>query len=215
MQEIDLIPEDFRRGQQLKNHIHAFLLCFAALLLVVVGGKITLNHLVSRDSRHIEQLEAGETFILSQRGRLDELNSLKEILQARQNALEGLRNGPPAAQLFVILGQAINPSAWLTQIKFLRAGEFQAASSGAVATGYFMVVPKNAPDKDENAWRRETHLELRGEALNHSALADFVKTLLSYPEIGDVFILNTRTRNYAFGQTVEYDLAATLTAAAQ
>ena len=49
-------------------------------------------------------------------------------------------------------------------------------------------------------------MEIQARATDHSALAAFVRRLVSQPEIQDVRILNTRVREQA-AQAVEFELA--------
>jgi hypothetical protein len=74
-----------------------------------------------------------------------------------------------------------------------------------VQTGYFIVIPQEANGSpNQQAWKLDTHMEISGQALDHSSFSNFIKNLTNQPEIDDVKIVNTSLRNYTDSQVVDF-----------
>ena len=68
------------------------------------------------------------------------------------------------------------------------------AAEEAVNTGYFIVVPAGSSTRQEETWKIETQMNIQGQALDHSAMSEFVLNLTLQPEIENVRIVNTSLR---------------------
>ena len=92
----------------------------------------------------------------------------------------------------------------------LRAGVIVDGQQRGVETGYFVIVadsddPLAAPDLTV-----ETHMTIRGQAVDHQALSRFVRSLFEEPAINDVNVQRTSLTNYANGRVVEFDITVVL-----
>ncbi len=208
MNEIDLIPADYRQLRRLRRDFQRFGTIFVCLVLAIALGKGWLVQSIRAEKTEIDQLKRGEVSVLNQRRQLEELEGRQADLKARLEVLDALRGGPPAQKMFVALDRALDPSVWFTDWKFVREGEIEEAKPQTRQTGYFIVVPKGAQKNGNVPWNDRTRMEIRGQALSHSDLAGFVQRLLAQPEIVDVNLLNTGTRRYTFREIVEFRLAA-------
>ena len=56
----------------------------------------------------------------------------------------------------------------------------------------------------------ETHMTIRGQAIDHQALSKFVRALFEEPAINDVNVQRTSLTNYANGRVVEFDITVVL-----
>jgi hypothetical protein len=209
MAEIDLIPADYRRYLHLRWMARGYTILFSILVFSVAAGRMWTGHLLKMEKAAIKELEASENLILGQSKQFEDLTAKKSHLKTRLEALDVLRGGPPAEQMFVVISRAINPSTWITHWKFVRAGEVQEEKPTYRRTGYYVAKPKGENGKKN--WREQTYMEIKGQTLNHSALADFVKKLLEQPIIDGIHELKTWTRAYKSGQIIEYHLAVTIT----
>ena len=205
MSEVDLIPEDYRQVMCLRRFVRSFFIAFSVVVLLVSFGKGLLNLLVAREKSATVALEAGKTSVVSQRAELEKLRARQAELQERLAILESLRGGPPAERMFEIINRAVNESVWFTSLKFNRAPEGLAVKGPNADPAFFRAGPT-----DENRGNSEQQgrirLEISGQALNHSALANLVKRFLDQQEIEDVHIVNTSTLHYPAGQVVAYNL---------
>jgi hypothetical protein len=133
---------------------------------------------------------------------------MKTGLESQLALLRELRSGAAAREMFLTLDRVlINGEVWFLDWEFQRAGSMvkQNEKEQAVNTGYFIIVQSNEDTGTSEAWKIETHMNIRGQAKDHSALSRFVRRLFEQPEIKDVRILNTtRARGR---EMVEFRLA--------
>lgn len=209
MAEVDLIPEDYRQATNLKRFSKKFFLVFAILILLMVLGKSLLSFLIAMENKRTMTLETSEVLIVEQRNLLEKLRAQKTDLQQRLALLNSLRGGPQAEKLFRIIDRAVSQSVWFTSLSFNRIGEDLQVLPKKRNSGYFRTVQQT--DNPQHGERQgQMRMEINGQALNHSALADLVKKLLNQQEVHDVHILNTSTLQYTSGQITAYKLVVTI-----
>jgi Tfp pilus assembly protein PilN len=211
MTDVNLIPADYTRQQNIKRVVKRFLYCFVALLLLGFAARTALGVVYNHEKSRAEKLKSGEVLMEEQKKQLDQLAAKKEDLQLRLNMLEHLRGGPPAKEMFILIDKAINKSVWLTKLNFFRAGEERENSRKSRSTGYFIIVPKEEQEaSQEIPWLNSGHLNVTGMALTHSALAEFVNLLVAQPHIKKVQVQNTHSRKYLEASVVEFELTVVM-----
>ena len=211
MTDVNLIPGDYTRQQNIRKTVKRFIYCFAALLLLGFVARTALGVVYNYEKSRAEKLKSGEVLMEEQKKQLDQLAAKKEGLQFRLDMLEDLRGGPPAKEMFVILNKAINESVWFTKINFSRADEERDSSLKGRSTGYFIVVPKEEQERaDKTSWQNTGRINITGMSLTHSALAEFVNRLLAQPQIKTVQVQNTHSRKYLETSVVEYEITAVM-----
>lgn len=211
MSEVDLIPAEFRRGQRLKMRLKAAAFAYGVLLAVLLVAKLGLGHALRHEQQRIDTLTAEENAILQQRQSYDELQGRRGKLQEYLAVLKGLRGGPKAEQMFVVLDLAINDQVWMTSWRFLRAGEEPAAAPGKPAAGYLAVVTAGEAARPE-PWQNAVRMEISGQALTHSALAEFVNSLQDQEEIAEVKLQSTSENPYLADYAIAYQLSVRVNA---
>ncbi len=211
MSEVDLIPAEFRQGQRLRMRLKAAALTYGVLVAVLLVAKLGLGHALKQEQQRIDTLTAEENAILKQRQSYDELQSRRGKLQEYLEVLKGLRGGPKAEQMFVVLDRAINDQVWMTSWRFLRAGEEPAAAPDKPASGYLGAVSATEAPRPEQ-WRNALRMEISGQALTHSALAEFVNTLQDQREIAEVKLQSTSENPYLSDYAIAYQLSVRVNA---
>ena len=209
MAEVDLIPDDYHQAANLKRFSKKIFFVFAIIMLLVALGKGLLSFLVAMENKRTMTLETSEVLIVEQRNLLEKLRTQKTDLQQRLTLLNSLRGGPQAEKMFRIIDRVVNQSVWFTSLRFKRTGEDLQALSKNRNTGYIRVV-QQTDNRQRGELQGQMQMEINGQALNHSALADLVKKLLNQPEVQDVHILNTSTLQYTSGQITAYKLMVTI-----
>ena len=209
IREIDLAPTDYRQALFLQRAIKRFVLLFVCILAVIGGGRLWLNHLLKIEKSMIARLEAGESVVIGQKKIFDELHIEKKELKKRLAVLDVLRSGPQAVRLFEVVDRSLNPGIWFTDWKFVReAKKKKKKHSAHIQTGYFvMATLDEAVSEEEEQWRKSMHMDIKGQALNHAAMADFVKKFLAQPEVEDVKVLSTSSSGHSGAEIVGFDLA--------
>ena len=210
MAEMDLIPQSYRDALRLRLTLKVFLLALTALLAFVGLGRVGLYSVTRAQQPALDGLRQRQATAASQRTRIDELRAAKAKAETRVKMLAHLRGSDAVAVLSAAIERAINDRVWLQEVKFLRAGEYVELKPEAVATGYFLIVPKddnktNGPDR---AWRMQQSLELVGHALDHSAIAEFITRLSSQEEFKDVRLVNSRVHTEPDGEVVDFSALA-------
>lgn len=213
MSEVDLIPAGFRRTQRLRARLQACAIGYVVLVVLLLTAKLMLSHNLQREKNWIDTLQVEENSILEQRQSYDELKSQRKRLEEYLAILKTLRGGAKAEQMFVVIDRAINDAVWISSLKFLRAGEKTAPPAQPQPVGYMVVAP-SGPAAQEGQWTNAIRLEISGQALNHSALADFVSGLQDQEEIAEVKLQSTTEKPYLAGYAIFYQISVRLKSSA-
>ena len=193
MNEIDLFPEDLRRRLMFTRWFKRAAISSLLLSLLILATFFVLRHASAEITAQIEYFQGQREISNANRQQLKLLSQKKQDLQQQLNLLSGLRSGASAEQMFVMIDRALpGPEVWLTNWKFRRAGTQVEAGPETVSTGYFIVIPAGSNTREKETWKIETHMSIEGQALDHSAMSDFVRNLTLQPEIENVRIVNTR-----------------------
>ena len=214
MTEVDLIPDDYRQIMRLRRSTKIFIIAFGAVFLLIILGKGLLNSLVAIEKSATATLEAGKVAIVEQRTLLEKLRARQADLQERLAIVDSLRAGLPAERMLEIISRATNQSVWFTSLKFRRSTEDLAVPPTRNIAADFRR-GQHDEDRQHNNWQGRMRMEISGQALNHSELADLVKRLLDQQEIQDVHIVNTSTLHYPAGQVIAYNLVVIVTSREQ
>ena len=193
MNDIDLFPDDLRQRLLLTRWFRLAAISIVLLSLAIGGGFILLREVNAQVGEEIRQFQNQREISNANRQQLKQLDQQKQDLQQQLNLLSGLRSGASAEQMFVMIDRALpGPEVWLTNWKFRRAGTQVKATPETVSTGYFIVIPAGSSTRQEETWKIETHMNIQGQARDHSAISEFVLNLTRQPEIENVRIVNTR-----------------------
>jgi len=173
------------------------MLVYLALSTVIfLGLKYTSNEY----QKEIVVLEKKKAISSHQRGILQSLEKDHNTLVKKHQILEKLRGGALAEDMFVNIDRALSDNnIWFKNWKFVRAGSRTSEKAKGVNTGYFIVIPEGerTKNKEQEAWKIQTHMEVSGQATDHEALSSFVRRVLQQSQIGDVRILKTQKQAYA------------------
>ena len=209
MTDIDLIPADYRNRIWLQGRARevgmVVILVVVALLLILAA----LHYQSGKAGSRITELQAQQAITAQQREELARLDGSRVELESRLELLDGLRSGAAASAMFETIDHAmVENDVWFQGWEFNRAGSVVERRPEATSNGYFIVMPATNGNESNEAWKIETHMKIRGQAKDHSALSGFVRRLYQQPEIQDVRILNTAVA--ANSRFVDFNLAITV-----
>jgi cell division protein FtsB len=211
MSDIDLIPQAYRtRRWQVRWMKHT------AYLIVGLTGTLILTWTVlgvaiGNARADVEALQNKLSHTAQQRADIERLSAEKTELERQFRLLSNLRSGTAAGDMFVTVDQALtSDDVWFRNWKFERAGIMVGEEVRTTNTGYFVVVPDGADQLASNELRIQTHMEIRGQALDHSALSSFVRRLFVQPGIDDIRIRRTSLIDRNRSDTVDFELAVVL-----
>ncbi len=213
--EIDLIPNDYR----IHNAKIRIIKRYASILVpvLIVGSLVygALRYYTWEVEQEVETLQQ-RTFVSSQqRDQITRLRKIADEYQRQLTMLGRLRSGGQALDMFVTIDRAISPGdVWFRTWKFRRAGFVIEGDSSEVNRGYFVVIPANSETSSSEPWQIETHMDIKGQARDHSTLSTFVQKLFDQPQIQDVRVVNTARRSYGNTKVVDFDLRIVVRSAA-
>ena len=211
MNEIDLIPSDYRTQRWQRRALKMFAIGCSVIVATTVLGAGALSHSTTRIQRQATALEARRDVTGQRRAELEALSRRQVELEQQLAVLEGLRGGAAAATMSVTIDRALaDHTVWFTRWQFERAGVLIDEEQANVHTGYFVVVPEGEHDGSGSASQVETHMTIQGQAIDHSALSEFIDGLFAQPEIVDVRVQQTSLRRYPQTSVVDFDLAIVL-----
>lgn len=201
--DIDLIPTDYRA--------HLWRLRWLKGCGTVIGGIVTATVIIYAALSVLEQVASSQLDTLQQRRDItaqqqtliSQLSGNKEELERQWTLLNDLQRGTDAEGIFRALDRAfVDHSVWFDEWEFNRRGVPVTNDNRRAQHGVLI------PSPGSNQMRLiETHMNIRGEALDHVALSNFVRRLLAQPEIADVRVRRTSRRQVRQVRIIAFDLA--------
>lgn len=205
--EIDLIPSSYKERKKIQQWCHLFLLALAVVVSVTLFLRLMLDNKNKTIQTTISQLQQDKSFNLQQQQKYNNLLSVENRLKKNLEILDGLRGGPTVRQVLLAIDRVFNASIWFTDWSFMRAGEFTEAPVKKVQTGYFIIIPpENNPNGKQQTWKLNTHMTIKGQAIDHTSFSLFVQQLLDRNEIDDVKIVSTQVRPYINTQVIDFNI---------
>ena len=211
MSDIDLIPQAYRTWLWQARWIRRSALLLGGLTGLLILSSIALGVATANAKSRVEALQLKQAFTTQQRADMERLGVEKSELEQQFHLLSGLRSGAAAGDMFLTIDRALtSDDVWFLEWQFRRAGVIAGDDVRTVNTGYFIVVPDGAEQLAANELRVQTHMTIRGQARDHSALSGFVRRLFAQPEIDDVRILRTALNSGRQTSIVDFELAVVL-----
>lgn len=213
MRELDLIPRDYRERLAKEHWLKLSGAAAILVLMLVVSSYGMLRHLTGVLNAEVRALQTKKDISSRQRRELQRLRARKEELDQQLRLLTNLRSGVAAERMLLTVDRALDGGElWFLNWQFQRSGAAVQGQEKPPQTGYFVLTPKDGTGAAPDAWRIETHMKIKGQALDHAALAGFVTRLIDRPEIQDVRVLSTVLRPGQGRSVVDFDLAVTVAA---
>lgn len=216
---VDLIPDDYRRSLRLRLRLRIFFgACVGAVALIGLA-RIGLTHLIHAEQTELAALHQVKAASGAQRAKLSELQARKDAVEREVKALEILRDPAIIGELFFAVDAATTGKMWFNEFSFTRDGErTDTRPQSREATPVLPVPPaaaiakagQSTPSTTQPAWHQRPRAGIRGQAPDHSTLADFINRFGGQPGIGSVRLEATSTSNAPDGQFVDFQLAAFL-----
>ena len=211
MSDIDLIPQAYRTWRWQSRWIKRTALLLGGLVGILILGSSALGVATASARSRVEALQHRQAVTAQQRADLERLGAEKTELERQFRLLSGLRSGAAAEDMFVTIDRALtSDDVWFLEWQFQRAGVMVGEEVRTVNTGYFLVVPDGADKLAADDLRVQTHMTIRGQARDHSALASFIRRLFAQPEIDDIRIGRTALNRSKQTSTVSFDLEVVL-----
>jgi hypothetical protein len=211
MSDIDLIPQSYRDRRWQMRWLKIYSWILGGLVSVMALSATIVGIAAANATSRVEVLQQRQAVTAQQRADLEQMGAEKAELERQFRLLSGLRSGAAAGDMFVTVDRALTgDDIWFLNWEFKRAGVLVGEEIQTVNTGYFIVVPDGAATPAPDEIRVQTHMAIRGQARDHSALSGFVRRLFVQPEIDDVRIRKTSLVRNDKDDAVDFELAIVL-----
>lgn len=206
---VDLIPDEYRRGVRLQRQIRGLAWMCLGVLLAMGLCAAGISHLLKEERAGLARLKHLQAQAGAQQARLTEIRARRDVAERRVRALDGLRGGASIQRLFDALDAALNGRIWFQELVYARATDAPgAADKAAEAAAARRVEAKT----DDRMRRTRERADIRGLAVDHAALAEFIRELAARPGLSEVKLIDTSARNYPNVQFVDFQVSAMLAA---
>lgn len=205
--DIDLIPDSYRERLKIQRWCHVFCIVMLAVALATFSLRYIVVSKNAKIQSTIKTLQRDKSVTLKRQQQYNDLLATERRLQKNLEILNGLRGGPAVRRIMQAMDRVLNGSVWFLRWSFKRAGEIEEVRPETVQTGYFIIIPQDiASNGKQQAWKLNTHMEIRGQARDHMSFSKFVQDLLKQPEIADVKVVNTSVRRYVNTEVIDFNV---------
>lgn len=188
MHELDLIPEDYRLLCSTRRSIKRFGIICIILLLGVLAGKVVLNKKVADVAGKIAVLEEQQQVVGEQEQQMVTLLQNRAAKERQLQFINMLEQGGGIEQIFVVFDRVMDKSVWFTR------WQYQAAS-----------LVEESTDQGDQVNGDPMTMKVVGQAIDNTALSDFVDRLVAQPEIKNVKV-NNATMISSANSTINFDM---------
>lgn len=205
MTDINLIPRDYSEARRLRRWLRNFGLALAVLATVTAIGRGWIALRLSDERPTVEQMRKRAKLAVERQAQLAELEARRKTAETRQASLHALREDATWVAMFKAIDHAYNRNLWFDELAFSRTVHVDAPPPGiAPAADAASRVPPAAPPRISHGF------DIKGHALDHAAIAEFMRAMGERPGVGAVRLTDTGLRKYSTMEVVDFSLAATL-----
>lgn len=211
MNDIDLIPRSYRDAVRIRHLVERGALGLIAMLAIGLAAFSITIWQVRVQTAQLVPLRNEANRVAALRQQMEKLAAEKSKIEGSSTALTALRGTGEPYQLAEAIDAALSANVWLSSIRFSREQQALDATQAAAAQsngGVVITAPNGAPGQDGRPLRLTNTVEIKGTAIDHTALAEFIKALSSQPGLADVRLLNSTITIENSIRTIEFAVAA-------
>lgn len=205
MTDVNLIPADYLEQRRIRCWLRRFGLALVALAALTLAGRAWLALRLPEERRTANQMREQVKLTLVRQSQMSELDARKKLLEYRLATLHTLRDDAPWVAMFQAIDHAYNNKLWFDELTFARSLQ---TDSAPLAT---RVIAQAGRGEEQATLPRVVYgFDIKGHALDHAALGEFMRTISEQPTVGVVRLTDTGLRKYSTMEVVDFGLAATL-----
>lgn len=205
MSEINLIPRDYGEARRLMRWLRNFAFALAAVAAVTAFGRGWIALRLSEARPTIEHMRQRAKLAADRQTLLAELEARRSNAEARLALLRTLRAEAPWTSIFLAIDQSYNRKLWFDELAYARILEVESPPPESMsAADPARRAPAVAPPRIAHGF------DIRGHALEHAALTEFMRAISEQPAVATVRLTDTGLRKYSSVEVVDFSLAATL-----
>ena len=205
MTDINLIPRDYSEARRLRRWLRSFGLALALVAAVTAIGRGWIALRLSDALPSVEHMRQQVKLAVDRQSQLAALDARKATADSRLASLHALRDNATWVAMFQAIEHAYNRNLWFDELAFSRIIQIESPPPGtppaALAVG---LLPVTAPPRIGHSF------EIKGHALDHAAIGDFMRSIAEQPGVGAVRLTDTGLRRYSTIEVVDFSLAGTL-----
>lgn len=189
MGNFNLIPAEYLLRRERRGVLRraGFLLAIVLVLYAIAWGVFTALAAAAQDE--LSKLQVEQSIGGEEQVKLTNLVAERNMLSNRLELLQTLRSGLTAQELVLSVESALPADQiWFTDWRLVRAGVVTAEQPNPQPVSYF-IQADNPTAVDQ--WQMLTHMSVRGQANDHSALSEFSRALLALEHVEDVKLQRT------------------------
>lgn len=205
MTEINLIPRDYGEAKRLRRWLRRFGLALAMVAASTAIGRGWIAVRLSDERPSVEQLREQAKQAADRQARLAALELRRSAAATRLASLQALREGTAWVAMFRAIDHAYNRKLWFDELAFARALRIDSPPPSVSAAGDAAIPPaKGALPRISQGF------DIKGHALDHAAITEFMRAIGERPGVAAVRLTDTGLRKYSTQEVVDFGLAATL-----
>lgn len=198
MNDMDLVPSEFRKGLVLRRSLRRFCWTLALLLGFVAATRASLEYLIWREKSQVVSLEQQQQAVSQTATETESLRQQRLVTQEQLATLDKLQGADMVDRFLQSIDAAYIDQIWLDSV------HLQRRDNQTVAAGETNAVPAEQPGGTGLNVLQEA--EIVGHASSHSDLAMFMQQLGAQPAVADLRLINTATRSYTSIQVIDFRL---------
>jgi Fimbrial assembly protein (PilN) len=206
MNEMDLVPNEFRQGLILRRNLIRCVWALVLLLGLVASARATLGYLIWREKAQVVSLEQRQQAFSRAETETESLRQQRMVTQQQLATLDLLQGNDLVERFLQSMDDAYQEHIWLDSIRFQRrdntgapsnatAGEAAGAAEGQPGAGAVNVLHD---------------AQIVGHAASHTDLATFMERLGAQPTVADLRLIDTSARSYTSVQVIDFRLTLQL-----
>jgi hypothetical protein len=198
MNDMDLVPGEYRRGLALRRNLSRCIWALAVLVGLVATARGALGYLIWREKTQVASLEQRQQADSRTLSEAESLRQQRMVTQQQLDTLEQLRGSDLMERFLRSIDDAYQEHIWLDGIHFQRRDNTvppATAAAGEAAAGDVDVLHE---------------AQIVGHASSHTDLASFMEQLGAQPDVADLKLIDTSARSYTSVQVIDFRLALQL-----
>lgn len=194
MASVDLIPAEYRYWTWQLLWLRRSIAIYIAVFAITLLSYFVFSNQAEQYHKQLVELQDKQAVTQLQQSTLEALTDQSIELQRQWDLLNGLRGGVAVTDILLDIDKALtDEQVWFVDWQFNRAGEIVDQQLSLEESGYFIMIKRNnSSDAAPEKWRINSHIKIKGEAIDHVAFSTFIQKLLDRPSVADVRVVNTR-----------------------
>lgn len=194
MASVDLIPAEYRHWTWQLLWLRRSIAAYTAIFAITLLSYLFFLKQGEQFQKQLVELQSQQAVTQLQQTTLEALTHQSTELRRQWDLLNGLRGGVSVTDVLLDIDKALtDEQVWFVDWQFNRAGEIVDEKLSLEESGYFIMIKRNdSPDAVPEKWRINSHIKIKGEAIDHVAFSTFIQKLLDRPSVADVRVVNTR-----------------------